>query len=128
LLHLGTVSIDGTKIDANASKIRSVRYDRAQELRAKLASDIADVTAKAEAADADDADPPARPAELARREALKAKLDAACARLEPRQRPKPRRHVRPMKPNRRPMTARQAIADQHRCRLTPTRRPNGRAT
>ena len=28
LLHLGTVSIDGTKIDANASKIRSVRYDR----------------------------------------------------------------------------------------------------
>ena len=29
LLRLGTVSIDGTKIDANASKIRSVRYDRA---------------------------------------------------------------------------------------------------
>jgi transposase len=58
LLHLGTVSIDGTKIDANASKIRSVRYDRAQQLRAKLASDIADLTAKAEAADADDADPP----------------------------------------------------------------------
>src|ERR1044071_6155545 len=28
LLKLGTVSIDGTKIDANASKIRSVRYDR----------------------------------------------------------------------------------------------------
>ncbi len=34
LLRLGTVSIDGTKIDANASKIRSVRYDRAKELRA----------------------------------------------------------------------------------------------
>ena len=33
LLRLGTVSIDGTKIDANASKIRSVRYDRAQALR-----------------------------------------------------------------------------------------------
>ena len=33
LLKLGTVSIDGTKIDANASKIRSVRYDRAQALR-----------------------------------------------------------------------------------------------
>ena len=82
LLHLGMVSIDGTKIDANASKIRSVRYDRAQELRAKLASDIADLTAKAEAADADEVDPQALPAELARREALKAKLDAACARLE----------------------------------------------
>jgi transposase len=82
LLTLGTVSIDGTKIDANASKIRSVRYDRAQELRAKLASDIAELTAKAEAADAEATDPQALPAELARREALKAKLDAACARME----------------------------------------------
>ena len=44
LLRLGTVSIDGTKIDANASKIRSVRYDRARELRAKLAADIAQLT------------------------------------------------------------------------------------
>ena len=41
LLRLGTVAIDGTKIDANASKIRSVRYDRARELRTKLAADIA---------------------------------------------------------------------------------------
>jgi transposase len=82
LLRLGTVSIDGTKIDANASKIRSVRYDRACELRTKLAADIADLTAQAEAADAQGQDPQALPAELARREALKAKLDAACARLE----------------------------------------------
>jgi transposase len=82
LLRLGTVSIDGTKIDANASKIRSVRYDRAKELRAKLAADIAALTAQAEAADAEDHDPQALPAELARREALKAKLDAACERLE----------------------------------------------
>jgi transposase len=82
LLRLGTVSIDGTKIDANASKIRSVRYDRAQALRAKLAADIAELTAKAEAADGEDLDPQALPAEIARREALKDKLDAACARLE----------------------------------------------
>src|SRR5215475_740592 len=82
LLQLGTVSIDGTKIDANASKIRSVRYDRAQALRDKLTADIAALTAKAEAADAEDDDPQALPAEIARREALKAKLDAACARLE----------------------------------------------
>ncbi len=82
LLRLGTVSIDGTKIDANASKIRSVRYDRAQALREKLAADIAELTAKAEAADAEDSDPQALPAEIARREALPAKLDAACARLE----------------------------------------------
>ena len=82
LLRLGTVSIDGTKIDANASKIRSVRYDRAKQLRAKLAADIAALTAQAEAADATDHDPQALPAELAGREALKAKLDAACDRLE----------------------------------------------
>ena len=82
LLRLGTVSIDGTKIDANASKIRSVRYDRACELRTKLASDIAQLTAQAEAADAEGQDPQALPAELARGEALRAKLDAACERME----------------------------------------------
>jgi len=82
LLRLGTVSIDGTKIDANASKIRSMRYDRACELRHKLAADIAHLTAQAEAADAEGHDPQAQPAELAQREALKAKLDAACERME----------------------------------------------
>ena len=82
LLRVGTVSIDGTKIDANASKIRSVRYDRAKALRAKLATDIAALTAQAEAADTEDFDPQALPAEIARRETLAAKLDAACARLQ----------------------------------------------
>lgn len=83
LLKLGMVSIDGTKIDANASKIKSVRYDRACVLRSKLAEDIAALTAKAEAADREDAaDPQALPAEIARREVLKAKLDEACIRLE----------------------------------------------
>lgn len=82
LLRVGTVSIDGTKLDANASKIRSLRYDRAKQLRTQLAADIAALTARAEAADAEGLDPQALPAELARREALKAKLDAACVRLE----------------------------------------------
>lgn len=82
LLRVGTVSIDGTKIDANASKIKSVRYDRAKALREKLAVDIAELMAKADAADQVGDDPQALPAEIARREALKARLDAACARLE----------------------------------------------
>ncbi len=82
LLRVGTVSIDGTKLDASASKIRSVRYDRAKELRTKLAADIAALTAQAEAADAENDDPQALPAGIARRATLKAKLDAACARLE----------------------------------------------
>jgi hypothetical protein len=60
LLKLGTVSIDGTKIDADASKIRSLRYDRARVLRDKLAADIAALTAEAEAADGEDTDPRAR--------------------------------------------------------------------
>ncbi len=41
-----------------------------------------DLTERAETADADDIDPQALPEEIARRAALKAKLDAACARLE----------------------------------------------
>ena len=82
LLRVGTMSIDGTKIDANASKIRSVRYDRAKELQAKLVADIAHLTTQAEAADAEDHDPQALPAELSRRDALKAKLDAACERMQ----------------------------------------------
>jgi len=82
LLRVGTVSIDGTRIDANASKIRSIRYGRARELRTKLAVDIAALTARAGADDTNYDDPQALTAEIARREALAAKLDAACARLE----------------------------------------------
>ena len=56
LMRLGTVSIDGTKIDANASKSRSIRYDRAEELRETLATDIAILMERAETADTTDTD------------------------------------------------------------------------
>jgi hypothetical protein len=60
-----------------------VRYDRAQALRAQLDEDIAELMTQAEAADAADApDAQALPKEIARRAALRDKLDAACARLE----------------------------------------------
>ncbi len=59
-----------------------MRYDRARELRARLAADIATLTAQAEVADAERCDPQALPQELARREALHAKLDAACEQME----------------------------------------------
>ena len=36
LLRVGTVSVEGTKLDANASKRKSIRYDRAVELRSQL--------------------------------------------------------------------------------------------
>ena len=83
LLRVGLVSVDGTKVRANASKRRSVRYDRAKALAAQLEADIAELLSKAERADAQDS--PAGqslPEELARRGKLKAQLDAACARLE----------------------------------------------
>ena len=83
LLKVGTVSVDGTKLDANASKIKSVRYDRIQALRKKLAADIAELMEQAELADCTDADDGlSLPDEISRREALKAKLDAAAERLE----------------------------------------------
>ena len=103
LLRVGTVSIDGTKIDANASKIRSVLYDRAKALRAKLATDIAALTAQAEAADTEYFDPQALPAEIARR-------------------------GRPMSRRRPSMKPRKAGAAPRRGRQTTIRRPRARAT
>jgi transposase len=83
LLKLGTISVDGTKIDANASTYKSVRYDRACALREQLRGEIAELMRKAESADASgETDPQALPAEIARREALRAQLDEACRRLE----------------------------------------------
>ena len=83
LLKVGTVSVDGTKIDANASKHRSLRYDRAQALVEQLEADIAQLVEQADAADSEDAvDPQALPKALSKRAQLKAKLDEACARLE----------------------------------------------
>lgn len=83
LLQVGMVSIDGTKIDANASKIKSLRYDRINALREKLASDIAELMAQAEEADATDTeDGLSLPEEITRRQTLKSKLDAAAKRLE----------------------------------------------
>ena len=83
ILKIGMVSIDGTKIDANASKIKSLRYDRIDVLRAKLEEDIAELMARAEAADNSDSDDGlSLPEEIARRQTLKAKLDAAAKRLE----------------------------------------------
>lgn len=80
LLRAGTVSVDGTKVDANANMRQGVRHDRAEELRAQLQGEIDGLLAEAERADAsDEADPQRLPEGLSRRERLKAKLDRACA-------------------------------------------------
>jgi len=85
LLRVGTVSVDGTKIDANASKRNSIRHDRVEALREQLRVEIEELLERAEAADAEDmADPQRLPEELSRHEKLKAKLDRASAELQRR--------------------------------------------
>jgi hypothetical protein len=76
------VPIDRTKINTNASKYRSIRYDRAKELHEMLATDSAILMERAEAADTTDTDHQALPDELVHREALKAKPGEARSRLE----------------------------------------------
>jgi transposase len=83
LVKVGVVSVDGSTVDANASKHRAVTYQRAGELIDQLKLEIADLLGRAEAADAlREDDPQALPKAIARREALRAQLDAARRRLE----------------------------------------------
>ena len=83
LVKVGVVSVDGSKFDANASKHRSVRYDRAGELIDRLRLEIADLMDRAEASDSGaDEEAQALPQEIARRQALCERLDAARRRLE----------------------------------------------
>jgi transposase len=85
VVKVGTVSVDGTHIKANASKHKSVRYDRAGELEAKLAKDIDRLLAEAEAADRGEQEDGNRiPEEIGRREVLQQKMQEARRRLEQR--------------------------------------------
>lgn len=51
VLKVGTVSIDGTHIKANASKYKNIRYDRISELSKQLDEDTDRLLAEAAAAD-----------------------------------------------------------------------------
>lgn len=48
LLTVGTVSVDGTKMRANANKTRSIRYDRAGELIEQLELEVRELMEQAE--------------------------------------------------------------------------------
>lgn len=83
LLRVGRVSVDGTKVKANASRRRSIRYDRAVELRKQLGREVKQLLETAERADQEgEVDPQQLPKELKRRERLRRQLDEACQRLE----------------------------------------------
>jgi transposase len=85
VLKVGTVSVDGTHIKANASKDRNVRYDRAGELDQQLQEDIKDLLEQAERTDRHDDDGgQSIPKEIARREQLREKMQEARRELEQR--------------------------------------------
>ncbi len=78
LLKVGNISVDGTHIKANASKYKNIKHKRACELEQKLTHDIAELMARAERADSSSDDDGQRiPQELARREKLLGKMQAA---------------------------------------------------
>lgn len=85
VLKVGTVSTDGTKMKANASKHRSVTYERAGELIVQLKQEIHELLQKAEDVDTTEREEGQQlPKEIARREALQARLEEARERLEKR--------------------------------------------
>jgi hypothetical protein len=87
LLKVGTISVDGSRLKANASKHRGVSYQRSGQLIEQLEKDVAELLAKAEQADSQgEIDPAKLPAEVAKGQELKAKLEAARQRLEERSR------------------------------------------
>jgi len=85
VLKVGTVSVDGTHIRANASKDKNVRYDRAGELERQLESDVRQLLQEAERTDRrEEDDGQSLPKEIARREKLREKMLQARERLERR--------------------------------------------
>ena len=88
LVKLGTIAVDGTKIKANASRHKAMSYGRMQLAEAELKAQIAALLKKAASTDEAEKDEPDLdiPAEIERRQARLAAIEAAKARLEERQR------------------------------------------
>jgi len=85
LTKVGTVSVDGTKIQANASKHAAVSCQRAGEMIAELELEVQELMARAEQAEAQEAKETLDiPAELTRREKRKAALQQARQMIEER--------------------------------------------
>lgn len=90
MVRLGTVAIDGTKIQANASRHKAMSYGRMLEAEKALQEQIQDLLRKAEAVDCSESDKEdsetSLPAELALRRKRLETIQAAKRRLEERQR------------------------------------------
>ena len=88
LVKLGTIAVDGTKIKANASRHKAMSYGRMQTAQAELKAHITALVKKATSTDEAEKNEPDLdiPAEIERRQARLAAIEAAKARLEERQR------------------------------------------
>ena len=85
LKKVGGISVDGTKIHANASKHAAVSYKRATEMIAEIEGEVAELIAKAEAADSAPLEEGLTiPEEIQRREDRKAALERAKKEMEAR--------------------------------------------
>ncbi len=89
LVKLGHVSLDGTKVKANASKHKAMSYGRMKEREAQLAAEVAELLGQAQAADDEedrrygkDKRGDELPEELAFREGRLEKIREAMAALE----------------------------------------------
>jgi transposase len=87
LLKVGTVSVDGTKVKANASKYKNVSYERAGQIYEQFETEVKELLKKAEEADSrEQEDGQTLPKEIAHRENLRQKMEAACREIEERAR------------------------------------------
>ena len=85
LTQVGAVSVDGTKIQANASKHAAVSYDRAGEMLQQLELEVKELMERAEQTEAQESKETLDiPAELARREQRRAALQQARQVIEAR--------------------------------------------
>jgi len=89
MVNVGLVSLDGTKVKANASRHKAMSYEYMQKEEERLQKEIAELLSKAESTDAAEDDLHGReargdelPAELARRETRLAKIQEAKKALE----------------------------------------------
>ena len=85
LLKLGSVSLDGSKVKANASRHKALSYEHACKLEVQLKAEVAELLNKAEVADkADIPDGMSIPEELERREQRLSAIAAAKVEIERR--------------------------------------------
>jgi transposase len=85
LSQFGTVSLDGTKIHANASRHSALSYEHAGRIEAQLKQEVQELLALAETADREDLpDGLIVPEEIARREAQLEAIEEAQRKIEAR--------------------------------------------